>query len=145
MKKASIVGIAILTGIACVGCGAPKTSEFSYDNGKGSVKISEDQPLPPGFALPKYTNSKVIVTTNTDQGAAQSANMSTKDAPSTVAAFYKDFFTTNGWTIGTETNMGGQGTIIMAEKGDLSAQLVIATDTSSGETSIQVIVSKKGS
>ncbi len=149
MKKASqgIVTIAMIAGaLVCVGCSSAPKNEVVLDNGQGKVAIGE-QSLPADFPVSKYENGKVEVYTKSDAGGqkTESATITTKDSASTVGAFYKNWFTSNGWHVSNETNMGAQGTIMTAEKGTQAVQLVIGTDTSSGSTSVTIVISQKSS
>lgn len=149
MKKASrgLVTMAMIAGaLVCVGCSAGPKSEVVLDNGQGKVTIGE-QSLPADFPVSKYENGKVEVYTKSDAGGqkTESATITTKDSASTVGAFYKNWLTSNGWHVSNETNMGAQGTFMNADKGTQAVQLVIVTDTSNGSTTVQIVISEKGS
>ncbi len=144
MKKASVALVILAGTLLCVGCSSTPTSQVVYDDGKATAKIGE-QALPADFPVSSYSNGKVeayISSKNGDQ-KVETATISTKDSISTVTAFYKGWFTSNGWTINNETNMGAQGAILMADKGALASQIMVSPDSTTGGTTIQLTISPK--
>lgn len=144
MKKASIALVMLAGTIVCVGCSSTPPKQVIYDDGKAKVTTGE-QSLPADFPIAKYTDGKVELYINSNTGGqkVETAHISTKDAVSTASAFYKNWFTSNGWNVNNETNMGPQGTMLMAEKGSMGSQVMVMQDSTTGGTIIQITVNYK--
>jgi hypothetical protein len=109
--------------------------------GEVSGHFGEDAEIPADFPsdLPVYPGAKVVAGVVAGKGGM--VTLQTGDDPGEVADFYREKLAGEGWSLGSEMNLGGQR-ILPVEKEGRNAVVQISGDGS--ETTILITTDQGG-
>lgn len=135
--------------------GATATVSGDGQNGSVTVKSSDGKNAanmtmgssavyPPDMPFPQYPGSKISMVLD-QSGMANGAKctsvtLESSDGLDKISGHYKSWFGSNGWTISSESNVSGVGTLI-AKKDSLNASIMMMPGTAAGATNIQITLS----
>ncbi|MBX9688456.1 MAG: hypothetical protein K2X27_17230 [Candidatus Obscuribacterales bacterium] len=96
---------------------------------------------PSEIPFPQYPGSEIsqfLETGDKEHGASKSITLKTSDAPGKTIAFYKNWFSSNGWKLKMETATSGMSSI-SAESGDRLASIFSMPGAPPQANSIQIV------
>jgi hypothetical protein len=111
------------------------------DKNKVDMTTGAAATYPADFPFAQYPGSKVALNIVTPAQFSTSVNLETTDSPNKAVAYYKDWFSKNGWKILQQSNTSGLAAI-SAQLGERQASIMSMPDTgSSGQNSIAITLS----
>lgn len=147
----------LFTATLTLACGGDETTTpteegtFTVETEDGGVRISgeeegagkvtglfgENAKIPDGFPkdVPVYPDATVVAGMASDEGGM--VTLKTGDDPDEIVAFYREGLRSEGWSLESEMNLGGQQ-ILPIEKGGRSGAVQISRE--GGDTTILIIV-----